>query len=77
MKKRISADGSLDHVSGRLEFKDVSFRYHPDDDLVLKDINFAIAPGKVVALVGASGSGKSTDRLAGLPVSMIRSRARS
>lgn len=59
-EEKDSADGSLDHVSGRLEFKDVSFRYHPDDELVLKDINFAIAPGKVVALVGASGSGKST-----------------
>lgn len=45
---------------GGLEFRQVNFRYLPDGPLVLKDINFRIAPGESVALVGQTGSGKSS-----------------
>jgi ATP-binding cassette subfamily B protein len=38
----------------------VSFRYHPDAEDVLHDITFTLEPGTVTALVGSSGSGKST-----------------
>lgn len=41
-----------------IEFRNVSFRY--DKDLVLKNINFTVKKGQTIALVGKSGSGKST-----------------
>ena len=41
-----------------ISYQDVSFRYEKDD--VLKDINLKIPKGKVIALVGESGGGKST-----------------
>ena len=45
---------------GGVEFVNVNFRYLPEGPLVLKDINFKIAPGESVALVGQTGSGKSS-----------------
>uniref|UniRef100_UPI000B351121 lipid A export permease/ATP-binding protein MsbA n=1 Tax=Crenothrix polyspora TaxID=360316 RepID=UPI000B351121 len=49
---------------GGLEFRHLSFRYPGANDFALRDISFKIEPGQTVALVGASGGGKST--LAGL-----------
>jgi subfamily B ATP-binding cassette protein MsbA len=45
---------------GALEFKNLSFRYPGAGDWALKNINVRIEPGQTVALVGASGGGKST-----------------
>jgi ABC-type multidrug transport system fused ATPase/permease subunit len=45
---------------GRAEFRGVAFRYGPDLPLVLKNVSFAIEPGESVALVGSTGSGKSS-----------------
>jgi subfamily B ATP-binding cassette protein MsbA len=45
---------------GALEFKNLSFRYPGANDWALKNINVRIEPGQTVALVGASGGGKST-----------------
>ena len=53
-----------EEVSGRIEFRDVSFRYESSDKPVLKNISFTMPAGTVTALVGRSGSGKTT--LAGL-----------
>ncbi len=46
-------------VSGRVEYRNVSFAYH-SDRFVLKNLNFVANPGETIALVGASGGGKST-----------------
>ncbi len=51
----------IERSSGHLKFENVSFKYSDDDQQrVLNNIDFEIEPGKRVALVGASGSGKST-----------------
>lgn len=46
-------------LDGKVEFKDVWFAYE-EDDWILKDINLTINPGETVALVGATGAGKSS-----------------
>ena len=47
-------------MPGRLRLEDVGFRYPGADRDVLHDVNLDIAPGETVALVGATGSGKTT-----------------
>ena len=49
----------LDKLKGRVAFEDVSFSY-AENAPALHSINFSVEPGQLVALVGASGSGKST-----------------
>lgn len=49
----------LEKVDGDIEFNNVHFAYEEDKE-VLKDISFKAPPGSVTALVGSSGSGKST-----------------
>ena len=51
---------TLGHFEQSIEFKKVSFRYNDHEPLVLRNVDFQIPKGKVVALVGASGSGKTT-----------------
>ncbi len=51
---------SLDKVEGNLEFKDVYFKYHENSRYVLEDINFSINSGEFLAIIGSTGSGKST-----------------
>lgn len=50
----------LPSIQGRVEFKDVTFRYFSTSDPVLEHISFEAEPGQTVALLGATGSGKST-----------------
>ncbi|HIQ06103.1 MAG TPA: ABC transporter ATP-binding protein [Anaerolineae bacterium] len=47
-------------VKGRVAFEHVSFRYFGSGEDVLSDVNFVAEPGQTVALLGATGSGKST-----------------
>lgn len=48
-----------DRARGRIEFQHVWFAYN-DEDWVLKDVSFTVEPGQSIALVGHTGSGKTT-----------------
>lgn len=50
----------LQQVQGNIRFEQVSFRYPGHDKQVLTDISFEAPAGKTIALVGRSGSGKTT-----------------
>lgn len=50
----------LENVKGKIEIKDVSFKYNNNNENVLNKISFTINPGQKVALVGPSGGGKTT-----------------
>lgn len=50
----------LENIKGHVRYEHVSFHYNDDDSLVLDDVSFDIKAGKSIALVGASGSGKTT-----------------
>ena len=50
----------LENVKGRIEFKNMTFRYPDGEFDALEDISFAIEPGEQVGLVGKTGSGKTT-----------------
>jgi ATP-binding cassette, subfamily B, multidrug efflux pump len=49
----------LTHITGRVEFQDVSFRYLPDMPLI-EHLNAEVKPGQTVAIVGPTGAGKTT-----------------
>ncbi len=50
----------LKDTKGEVEFKNVSFKYAEDLPYALKDISFKISPGKTLAILGRTGSGKSS-----------------
>lgn len=56
-------DGGFDgntEIHGQVEFRDVSFAYPGSNQVVLKNINLTIRPGETVAIMGATGCGKSS-----------------
>jgi ATP-binding cassette, subfamily B, multidrug efflux pump len=55
-----AGDVELDHAEPSISISNVSFRYRPDSELALDDISFRVDKGEVVALVGETGSGKTT-----------------
>jgi ATP-binding cassette subfamily B protein len=55
-----SGPDELENPRGHLRFENVSFRFGPDSSDILHDINLDLPPGTTLALVGSTGSGKTT-----------------
>ena len=51
---------ALDSCRGRIEFRNVGFRYPKSDEWILRHLNLTVEPGETVGLVGRTGSGKTT-----------------
>jgi len=51
---------NIDILDGKLEFRDINYKYPSRDTQVLKNLSLTINPGEVAAFVGPSGSGKTT-----------------
>lgn len=51
---------TLNNIKGKIEFKNIKFRYKKDEEYVLKDLNLTLEPNKKIAIIGRSGNGKTT-----------------
>ena len=58
--KNLPGAKELPPIEGHVEFKNVKFKYEPDEPYVLDDVSFEVKPGESVAIVGPTGAGKST-----------------
>ncbi|MHB1611060.1 MAG: ABC transporter ATP-binding protein [Sulfobacillus sp.] len=55
----VQSQASVDH-SGQVEFRDVTFRYPGAEEPALSHVSFIAQPGQITAIIGGTGSGKST-----------------
>ncbi|HPG38116.1 MAG TPA: ABC transporter ATP-binding protein [bacterium] len=53
-------DPAITRINGEIEFRDICFSYHADEPEILSHVNLKIKAGSTVAIVGPTGSGKST-----------------
>lgn len=60
IEDKATTDNEVETIEGRIEFKNVSFRYPDAEVYALKDIELTIEQGQNVAIVGKTGSGKTT-----------------
>ena len=51
---------NLKNIVGKIEFKDVRFKYKSDEEETLRGLNLVLEPNKKIAIIGRSGNGKST-----------------
>lgn len=56
----ISVNGIKKTIEGRIEFKNVSFTYPETGIQALNNVSFSVEPGQMLAIIGRTGSGKST-----------------
>lgn len=59
-KEHETSSDVFQDCKGKIEYKEVTFKYETREDQALKNINLSIEPGETIAFVGKSGSGKST-----------------
>ena len=59
-RKEIAIPENPDKLSGNIVFDHVTFRYNEGDEPAIRDVSFEFKKGEIVALVGKTGSGKST-----------------
>lgn len=56
----VSGNSPVEHLAGNIRFKNVSFTYPDTGIQALKNVNFEVKPGEILAIIGRTGSGKST-----------------
>ncbi|MCR9132820.1 MAG: ABC transporter ATP-binding protein/permease [bacterium] len=58
--KEVDQPKRIEHPKGEIRFENVWFKYNDGEDWVLRDVSFTARPGENIAIVGATGAGKTT-----------------
>lgn len=58
--KEVDHPKRIEHPKGEIRFENVWFKYNDGEDWVLRDVSFTAKPGENIAIVGATGAGKTT-----------------